>query len=132
MLHQGFAKNEIKFLTAGNTQSDLDGNKLYDDLEPATLANLKQAITQWATDATDVVIYLADHGGDGSFQINQLETVYATQLSEWVQKLHDKIPGKVTLIIEASHSASLLPPLAAQRRYLIASTEADHVATISN
>ena len=49
---------EIKFLTAGNTQIDLDQNEKFDDLEAATKENLRIAITEWASDAKDVVIYL--------------------------------------------------------------------------
>ena len=129
---QGFQKDEVKFLTAGNTQSDLDGNGVFDDFEPATLDSLQQAITQWAVDANDVVIYLADHGGPGRFQINDLEILDANQLTLWVQELDDQIPGKVTLIIEACKSESFLTPLAADQRYLIASADADQAAIISN
>ena len=119
-------------MTAGNTQSDLDGNGLFDDFEPATLSSLHQAITQWAIDADNIVIYLADHGGPGSFQINDSEILNETQLTQWVQQLDAQIPGKVTLIIEACKSASFLTPLAAHNRYLIASADANQAAIISN
>ena len=129
---QGFQKDEVKFLTAGNTQSDLDGNGLFDDFEPATLDSLRQAITEWAVDADDVVIYLADHGGPGRFQVNDVEILDVTQLTQWIQELDDQMPGKVTLIIEACKSESFLTPIAAQDRYLIASADANQPAIISN
>ena len=129
---QGFQKDEVKFFTAGNTQSDLDGNGLFDDFEPATLDSLRQGITEWAIDADNVVIYLADHGGPGRFQVNDLEILDTNQLTQWVQELDDQISGKVTLIIEACKSESFLTPLAADQRYLIASADADQPAIISN
>ncbi len=131
---QDFQKGEIKFLTAGNTKSDLDGNGKLDDLEYASLNNLEQAITQWAVDADNVVIYLIDHGGPGIFAINDKETLKETELTAWVNILNEKIPGKVTLIIEACKSASFLKPLANKNKRinLISSTNADQPNTVSN
>jgi DNA-binding beta-propeller fold protein YncE len=131
---QDFQKGEIKFLTAGNTKSDLDGNGKLDDLEYASLNNLEQAITQWAVDADNVVIYLIDHGGPGIFAINDKETLKEAELTAWVNILNEKIPGKVTLIIEACKSASFLKPLANKNKRinLISSTNADQPNTVSN
>ena len=78
------------------------------------------------------MIYLADHGGPGRFQVNDIEILETTQLTQWVKQLDDQIPGKVTLIIEACKSASFLTPLAADQRYLIASADANQAAIISN
>ncbi|MEE9336893.1 MAG: 6-bladed beta-propeller [Methylococcaceae bacterium] len=129
---QGFEKDEVKYLTAGSTDSDVDGNKLNDDLETATLHSLQQAITIWAANATDVLIYLIDHGGPGKFEINDHEVLTSAQLSTWVNQLDDIIPGKVTVIIESCQSGSFLPALAKQKRNLIASTNANQPAIISN
>lgn len=129
---QGFSKDEVKYLTAGNTLGDLDGNGKSDDLETASLNSLQQAITGWAKDATDVLIYLVDHGGPGRFQINDREILTSEQLTAWVNQLDNLIPGKVTVIIESCQSGSFLGSLAKQRRNLIASADKDQPAIISN
>ncbi len=134
LINHGFQKEDIKFLTAGDIKSDLDQNGKPDDFEYASLDNLEQAITQWAVDADNVVIYLIDHGGPGIFAINDKETLKEVQLTAWVNILNEKIPGKVTLIIEACKSASFLQPLAnkIKRINLISSTNADQPNTVSN
>ncbi len=124
--------DEIKFLTAGNTQQDLDNNQKFDDLEVASKDSLRRAIIEWASDAADVVIYLANHGGPGKFKINGDETLTSEELNEWVSQLEKKIPGKITLIIEACNSASFFPQLARPGRYLLASAKAEQSAVIAN
>lgn len=130
---QGFTlHDEILFLTAGSTEFDLDANGKLDDLSPASLQSLQQAITQWAGDAKDVVIYLADHGGPGKFQVNDTEILTGETLGAWVEQLDKIIPGKISVIIEACNSGSFLPYLAKSDRYLFSSVQADQAAVISN
>lgn len=67
LTYQGFTKDTIYYLTS-DTDLDLDSNGVPDDVDgDATNSNLQHAITQWATDADSVVIYLTDHGGSGTF-----------------------------------------------------------------
>ena len=133
LTNQGFKQQEeIKFLTAGGLNIDVDGNGKTDDYEAATKASLHQAITQWATDAKDVVIFLANHGGPGKFQVNGSEILTADELNQWVTELEQKIPGKVTVVIEACNSAAFFDTLALPNRYLFASAKADQPAVISN
>lgn len=132
---QGFkAHQEIAFLTADNTQIDLDNNRLADDLEPANKANLQRRITEWATDAKEVLIYLVDHGGPGRFQLNGSEILTGEELAGWVEQLEQKIPGKVTLIFDSCNSAGFFGSLAkpTRPRYLLASTKAEQFAVLSN
>lgn len=124
--------DEIKFLTAGNTQQDLDNNQKFDDLEAASKDSLRRAITEWAGDATDVVIFLANHGGPGKFKINGNEILTGEELNGWVSQLEQKIPGRVTLVIEACNSASFFPQLAQPGRFLFASAKAEQSAVIAN
>ncbi len=126
---QGFKKDEIRYLTAGNHETDEDNNGLLDDLHPASLESLKKAITEWAVDSTDVLIYLIDHGGPGKFEINDHELLTSAQLSTWINQLDDIIPGTITVIIDSCQSASFLPSLAKQKRNLIASAQAEQPAT---
>lgn len=132
---QGFDPHEeIKFLTAGSTQFDLDANGRFDDLEAANKESLQRSITEWAKDAKDVVIYLADHGGPGKFQINGTEILTGEELSAWIAQLEQVIPGKVTVVIESCKSGSFFANLAnLQRpRYVLASAKADQQAVVSN
>lgn len=133
LTRQGFKRHEeIKFLTAGNTQDDLDGNGQFDDYEAATKKSLRKAIVEWATDAEDVVIFLANHGGAGSFQVNNDEVLVGEELNSWINQLEQTIPGKVSIIIESCNSASFFEYLKKPNRYLFASAKADQPAVISN
>ncbi len=132
---QGFkVHEEILFLTAGSTQFDLDANNHFDDLLPATKASLRNTITEWASDAKDVLIYLADHGGPDKFQINATEILTGTELADWVTQLEKIIPGKVSIVFESCNAASFFNKLAnLQRpRNLFASTQADQPAVLAN
>ena len=126
------AHEEIKFLTAGNTQDDLDGNGKPDDYEVATKESLRKAIVEWATDAENVVIFLANHGGPGTFQVNNNEVLSGDELNKWVEQLENVIPGKVTIVIESCNSASFFDYLKKPNRYLLASAKAEQQAVISN
>jgi DNA-binding beta-propeller fold protein YncE len=129
---QGYNKEAIKFLSSGNLSNDLDENGKADDLESATLASLEQSITTWASDAKDVLIYLVDHGGPGTFKVNQKDILSREQLKQWIDSLQSKTNGKVTVIIEACQSASFFDGLGANNRILIASADKEQPAVISN
>lgn len=136
---QGFQKNEIQFLTSGNVQIDLDNNgNNSDDLSPATLQNLEAALTNWSSDAQDVVVYLIDHGGPGTFKVNGSEILSREQLGSWLHVLENKLPdqGKVTVIIESCKSGSFFTGLSAtpqgKKRTLIASASSEQSALLSN
>jgi hypothetical protein len=129
---QGYQESEIKFLTAGSISSDLNGNKKPSNIEPISLNSLQLAITEWASDAENVVIYLMDHGGSGRFQLNDREILTDTQLKTWVDMLDEKSSGTISIIIEACKSGSFIPKLAGQQRNIITSTDANQPAIISN
>lgn len=130
---QGFAlHDEIYFMTAGSTEVDLDANGQFDDLKVANLQNLQQAITTWAVDAKEVVIFLADHGGPGKFQVNGTEILTGEALASWIAQLDQSIPGKVSVIVEACNSGSFIPYLAKTNHYLFSSVQSDQAAVISN
>ena len=130
---QGFAKDQIKYLTAGSALIDLDNNgDSTDDVEQATKDSLQKAITEWAVDANDVVIYMIDHGGPGRFQINADEILGTQDLKNWIDQLTDKISGKVTVLIEACKSGSFIPAITNTDRYIMSSSNAIQPAIISN
>ncbi len=99
LTYQGFTKESIYYLTS-DTDLDLDSNGVLDDVDgDATNANLQNAITNWAKDADDVLVYLVDHGGNGSFRMSGNETLTAAQLSAWLDTLQNSITGKVIVVL---------------------------------
>ena len=120
-------------MTAGDVRLDLDENGEYDDpVERATLSNLKNAITEWAKDAANVVLYIVDHGGDRTLKLSNEETLYASDLKIWLDTLQNTIPGYVVVIIEACYSGSFIPDLATKRRQVIASALETQKAVLGN
>ncbi|RKZ90589.1 MAG: hypothetical protein DRQ40_10830, partial [Gammaproteobacteria bacterium] len=131
LVYQGYTKNRIYYLTP-DTDLDLDGNGELDDVDGIpTNANLHSAITNWASDAQDLIIYIVDHGGYNTFRMNETEILNAADLDLWLDTVQLSIPGKVVLINEACHSGSFLSNLTPppdKERILISSTAADELA----
>ena len=129
---QDLGKDDILYLTSGNTENDLDEDGRYDDLHTATLASLEQAMLNWAANTDNLIVYLIGHGGEGRFKINQREILTSKQLKIWLDGLDKTITGKVTVILEACQSGSFLEDLAKPNRYLITSATRDQPAVVSN
>jgi len=125
MTYQGFTKASIHYLSS-DIDLDLDGNGILDDVDgDATNGKLQQAITIWASDAEDLVLYLVDHGGDGTFRMSASETLSATDLDTWLDQLQAVIAGKVIVVYDACESGSFLTsltPPAGKDRIVITST----------
>jgi len=125
MTYQGFTKASIYYLTS-DTDLDLDNNGEPDDVDgDATNGNLQQAITTWAADADNLVIYLVDHGGDGTFRMSGSETLAAFELDTWLDQLQTVISGKVMVVYDACASGSFLTaltPPTGKDRIVISST----------
>ena len=99
-------------------------------------------LTTWASETVqlkdgvdlpvkDLVLYLVDHGGNGTFRINQNEIVTATELNSWLAPLKDSIVGKITIVYDACHSGSfnnVLSGTAESKRIFISSASADESA----
>ncbi len=122
---QGFTKDRIFYLSS-DTDLDLDGNGEADDVDAdATNANFESAITNWATDAGSVTIYMVDHGGDDTFRMNGTEILTAEELSGWLDLLQVSVQGGVTFIYDACESGSFVDSLANpdQNRVVITSTQ---------
>jgi len=122
LTYQGFTKETIYYLT-DDTDIDLDNNGKFDDVDgPAANSNLEDAITQWAVEdpATEgLVIYLVDHGGNGTFRMGDTQTLSAANLDSWLDAVQEKMSGKVIVIYDACNSGSFLPTLAGQNRIVM-------------
>ncbi|MEM9303374.1 MAG: SMP-30/gluconolactonase/LRE family protein [Pseudomonadota bacterium] len=130
LTQQGFINDTIQYLSADRAL-DLDGNGLEDDVDgDATAAELENAITEWAADAADVVVYLVDHGGSETFRLSGTELLGADALAGWIDELQQQIGGNLTVVYDACRSGSFHAALAspASDRVVITSADADQSA----
>lgn len=123
--YQGYTDDTIQFL-ASDTVLDINGDGLFTEVDGnATSNDLKNAITNWALDARDVIVYIVGHGSQDSLRIDENELVTASELNSWFNMLEGYIPGKLTFIYDACQSGSflsdLIPADRTRERILIAS-----------
>jgi sugar lactone lactonase YvrE len=125
LTYQGFTKETIYYLTS-DTDLDLDNNGVLDDVDgDATNSNLEQAITTWAADADNLIVYLVDHGGSETFRMSGTETLPASELDSWLDSLQSTLTGKVIIVYDACESGSFisaLTPPSGKERFVITST----------
>ena len=125
---QGLSKNDIWYLSP-NMQLDLDSNGKSDDVDQiSTLANLEYAITDWAKDATQLVLYLVDHGSQNYFNINGTELLKDQILDDWLDSIQNNITDNIIVIYDACNSGSFIPnliPPANKKRIVITSAQYD-------
>jgi Big-like domain-containing protein/chitobiase/beta-hexosaminidase-like protein/peptidase C13-like protein len=111
LLYQGYAKEDIQFLSPDLT-IDVDGNGQLDDIDAAaTRANLQQAITTWASNAEDLILYFTDHGGNKTFMLGQDDILDAADLDAWLDTLQATMTGRVIVIYDACQSGTFLPEM---------------------
>jgi hypothetical protein len=125
---QGYNPENIYYLSADkNFTSPADGF--------ASNTNLRNAIGTWAQDAASLVIYMVDHGGNGTFKMNEGEGLRASELDGWLDSLQQTIPGNVILIYDACESGSfvsyLIPPTG-KNRIIATSSSADEPAVFAS
>jgi len=135
LTYQGFDKDIIYYLSE-DTDLDLDGNGSPDDVdEVPTVTNTAWAVTEWAKDAGDLLVYLADHGGKGAFRLNGSETLSATQLDNWLDTVQASISGRVIVVYDACKSGSFLenltPPDGKERIVLTGASNTEDASFIN-
>ncbi len=131
LLNQGFDKDAVQYLSDDN--ADLDQNGVEDDIDARAIGSeLEAAITgAFSADATELVIYLVDHGGDDTFRLSGNETITSTQLNEWLDTWQQASGGqRITVIYDACQSGSFVDEISAgsANRIVIASARADQSA----
>ncbi|MCP4643609.1 MAG: hypothetical protein GY851_24385, partial [bacterium] len=121
--HQGFTKETIYYLSS-DTDLDLDSNGEADDVDAdATNASLQYALETWAgaehngLPTGDVVVYLVDHGGPGTFRMGPYETLASTELGSWLDTLQAAVSGTVTVVYDACESGTFVADCAAPTGY---------------
>lgn len=111
---QGYRRENIRFLSPESLDVDFDG-RLNDVDGLASLEGLEQSIVEWVIDpaapAHELVLYIADHGGDQLFRLNSEQTLSAQQLDAWLDRLQQTLPGRVIVIYEACQSGTFLSEL---------------------
>jgi hypothetical protein len=138
LVAQGYAPENIQFLSAGPVEGDVD--------ETATRESLEHALLYWAqgldnpnrnkdvppeTPADELIVYLIGHGDEEIFQINgttsPAQRIQAGEFAEWFRRLQyvsPAMPGKLIFVYDACLAGSFLPPLAnpgTKERYVVAS-----------
>jgi sugar lactone lactonase YvrE len=123
---QGFTADKIYYLSE-EAGLDLNGDGIPDvDADP-TKAALEWAIKVWAAGAGSLTVVLNDHGGSGSFRMNENEILTAPDLDAWLDYAQQGMAGVATVIVDACESGSLVPalvPPAGKQRIVITSTSA--------
>ena len=130
---QGYAPDDIIYLTADGVGTNVDGI--------ATNANLQNAIAAITNgtdpDKKDLLLYLVDHGGPGTYQLNESEALAALDLDGWLDALQNSASAdnQVVVAYDACRSASFLrylkPPVG-KIRIIMTSSDVDQSAYFLN
>ncbi len=134
LMNRGFSPEEIYYLSSAsdlNLDDSQNGGVVDAD---ATNHNLEQAITGWASDTRNLILYLVDHGGNGVFRTNAGQILAAADLDGWLDRLQSGTSGKITVIYDACESGSFLEALTPEKgeqRVVITSTSPGEIATFA-
>ena len=99
-----------------------------------TRGSLQHAITEWAAGADDVVIYLTNHGGKGTFRLSDREVLSSADLNSWLDAMEQSIKGRLIVVYDACESGSFLSALASPsaKRVVLTSTSPEEEAYFVN
>jgi PKD repeat protein len=118
-------KAAIQYLSAATSQ-DLDGDGINDVAGGASLDSLSFAITNWATNAHKLTVYLVGSVANGLFRLNGSESLSAGQFDEWLDSFQSS-SATVIVVMDFDGAGSYIPSLAAppgMERVVMASTRA--------
>ncbi|MBP7828974.1 MAG: VCBS repeat-containing protein [Kiritimatiellae bacterium] len=112
---RGYSKGSMAYLSPMVGQ-DVDGDGYPDVTRATTRANAEWAFQTFAPGASNLFVYLVDHGatneGGGYFRLNSTEILAATNLSAWLDGLQDVHGMDVTVVLDFCQAGSFLAPLA--------------------
>jgi sugar lactone lactonase YvrE len=115
--NQGFSRNQVRYYSE-DVGLDLDNNGLADDvLQPPSISLLEDSVTEWASDAEWLILYLVNHGNEGLFRMSSRETLSAAKLG----RILDQRTGKTLVVIDACRAESFSSHLEGDNRIVIAS-----------
>jgi hypothetical protein len=139
LVYQGYSRDKIFYLNA-NPELDLDqsGSFMfqgagsifgYDDVDAdSTKVNLQTAITQWASGADDLVVYLVGDGGENGIRLNRNEVLSPQELAGWLNQVQGSLQGPLTVVIDSGQSGQFVSALQGEGRVVVASAGADESA----
>ncbi len=116
LIYQGLQKADICYLSS-DAGIDLDNNGKADDIVSFTDCSssakdcLKEKITNWASDADRLILYLVDHGGENRFSLTADEILTADELNGWLDGFQNDNKKEVIVIYDACNSGSFQPIL---------------------
>ena len=129
---RGLDSEKIWYLNAV-TNGDVDGDGTNDVNALISLANLANAITNWAVSADALTVYLLGDGTNQTLRLNETEVLDANSLNRWLSVFSiSNEQAKVNVIMDFSGSGGFLPALAASNRVCIASCGSDQRAMCVN
>ncbi|SLM28582.1 exported hypothetical protein [Desulfamplus magnetovallimortis] len=130
LMSRGYTHETILFLSADEINNiDIDGDGKFNEMDNyVTNDRLKNGITDWASDAKDVLVYMTGHGNSGKFRINPDGHLEADELSGWLTTLKSTIPGEVVFVYDSCYSGSFIPEIKNSGITSITSTGDDDVA----
>ncbi|NQU45306.1 VCBS repeat-containing protein [bacterium] len=113
---KGFSREDIYFLSPVTAVDvDGDGDDSNDVDAESTMAGLEYALRSWAVGASDLTVFLADHGwednGEGSFRINEGDgnVLQAETLDLWLDVIHAITPGqRQKVIVDCCNAGAFL------------------------
>lgn len=139
LLNQGYAKEDIRYLSAVSVDVDNDGiSDVYGD---ADLDTLEQSILYWGADADDLILYLIGHGSAQSFEIKHTGTtsefLQADALAGMLNNLQNSTGKRMVFLYDACYSGSFIDPVKIPagktfERVMMTSSTRDRVALLGN
>jgi len=139
LFDQGYLQENIRYLSPVVVDVNNDGTP--DVNGDATLAGLEAALTTWAADADDLILYLVGHGGNESFVMKHNGTVHeelqAGVLAGWLNTLQTATGKRAVTVYEACYSGSFLDEMqlaagATFERMLMTSSTSNQVSILGN
>ena len=127
--YKGYPKSSIQYLSPVLSE-DVDGNGIMDDIDAeSTLSNAQEVFTNYVAGASNLFVYLVDHGSseDGGYmRLSPTEVLSASNLSVWLDDLQNTYQMDVTVVLDFCYAGCFLPTLAytgtAQRTVIAAAS----------
>ncbi|MGB1616854.1 MAG: thrombospondin type 3 repeat-containing protein, partial [Pseudomonadales bacterium] len=142
LVDQGISPQDIMVLSDTPTQA-LQGGFIFEPGnvdKKANRENLEWALTTWAANpqdpASEVVVFLVDHGGPDKFLINATSVVESRELDAWTDALQINAGVQsVAFVYDACQAGSFIDdmnPPAGRDRIFVASTTSDEPALFAS
>jgi hypothetical protein len=107
LILQGYQHDSIYYISEDTLNEYIDSSS-YETF----LSDLHSSITEWAADASQLLIYFVDHGLEDEFILHEDSdttlTLTTQELDSWLDELQETMNGPVTFIYDACQSGSFI------------------------